>query len=65
MSPICALAKVFYSSFQTGYTDPRLDSENENLYTKGWKAENARSGEYIGYILDDNSDPVTFYAIQI
>jgi hypothetical protein len=65
LSPISKLGLVFYSSFQGNYTDCRLTSVNENLYPIGWKALNARSGEYVGYSIDINTDPVTFYAIQI
>lgn len=63
LSPVSSLGKCFYSSYIIGYTDPRLISEEENLYPKGWKAEYSREGEYIGYNIDN--EPATFYAIQI
>lgn len=44
LSPVSKLGKVFYSSFSVSYTDPRPISEDENLYPKGWKAENPRDG---------------------
>jgi hypothetical protein len=65
LSPVSKLGQVFYSSFQGSFTDARLISENEGLYPVGWKAENARSGEYIGYTIDNDTTPVTFYALQI
>ena len=38
LSPISKLGKVFYSSFYQGYTDPRLKSEEEEDFGKGWKS---------------------------
>lgn len=65
LSPFSKLGTVFYSSFyNTSYTDCRLVSQDSSEYGKGWRAENKRDGEYIGYIISEG-EPVTFYAIQL
>ena len=64
MSPVSKIGKLFYSSvYGKDYSDPTLTNEYGESTGLGWKAENPRVNEYIGYTVSD--DPVTFFAIQI
>mgnify|MGYP003692183517 CR=1 FL=1 len=65
LSPVSAIGKSFYSSiYGIDYSKCELTSNFESD-AKGWRAQNPRSNEYIGFEIESKEDPVTFYALQL
>ena len=66
LSPISKLGKILFSSFYSKqYTVCSVGTDETGLeYSKGWKAEHERSGQYLGFIIEEG-EPVTFYALQL
>ena len=71
LSPFSELGDfICSSSFSGDYLNPLIDFQdeyynNENRRSKGWKASTSEKGQYAGFKMHGNNNPVTFYSLQL